>query len=82
MVGEQETRPISCLPVMRSESALDAYKSFVGVGSTPCRSRIERYAKVDTPMAEVRREDRHNAIEREIISIAPSVPNFRLPEDG
>lgn len=42
---------------------------------------IGRYVKVDTPMAEIRREDRHNAIECEIIGPASSVPNFRLPEE-
>jgi hypothetical protein len=33
-------------------------------------------------MAEIRRENRHNAIEREIIGATPFVPNFRLPENG
>src|SRR5215472_8866517 len=32
-------------------------------------------------MAEIRRKDCHNAIEREIVSAAPAAPNFRLPED-
>jgi len=41
-----------------------------------------RYAKVDTPMAEVCRGGRHNAIERGIIGTASSAPNFGLPENG
>jgi len=41
-----------------------------------------RYVKLDASMAKIRRKNRHNAIEREIIAVAFSIPNFRLPENG
>jgi hypothetical protein len=37
--------------------------------------------KVNASVAEIRRKDCHNAIEREIVGAAPAAPNFRLPEN-